>query len=155
VDGHKDKVTSTFTPLERLNMRMDTLAKSYWRHLSAIASTWNTDYCIPIYEEGWQLWNGTNKIRDASKEILYGLIQDPITINHWVCHNCIPSEAAELVDWKANGNAFKAMKLGKRRRVSKHACHNCGVGTTLVKWNLQADDACPRCGQSETTEHVI
>jgi hypothetical protein len=47
------------------------------------------------------------------------------------------------------------MKLGKRRRVAKHATHDCGVGTTLVKWKQQDDDACPRCGQSETTEHVI
>jgi hypothetical protein len=134
---------------------MDTLAKSYWRHLAAQDATWNTNYCIPIHAEGWQVWNGDDKIRDASKEILYGLITDPTTINYWIRRNRIPHEAAHLVDWKSNGKAFKAMKLGKRRRVSKHACRNCGVGTTLVKWNLQDDDACPRCGQSETTEHVI
>ena len=136
-------------------MRMDTLAKSYWRYLANLASTWTTDYYIPIHEEGWQIWSGTDKISHASKEILYGLIQDPITTAYWVRHDRITAEAVVFVDWSSNGRAFKAMKLGKRCRVSKHACHNCGVGTTLVKWKLQDDDACPRCGQSETTEHVI
>jgi hypothetical protein len=155
VDGHKDRVSSTFTPLELLNMRMDKLAKSYLRFLADKEDTWATDYSIPIHGEGWQLWNGTTKIRHASKDALYSIIQDPITISYWVRHNRIPSESTHMIDWEANGRAFKAMKLGKRRRVSKHASHDCGVGTTLVKWKLQDDDACPRCGQSETTEHVI
>jgi hypothetical protein len=134
---------------------MDTLAKAYWRHLAVQATTWATDYSIPIHAEGWQLWAGDVKIRDASKDNLYGIIHDPITIDCWIRRKRFPSEAAPMIDWPAHGKAFKSMKLGKRRRVSKHACKNCGVGTTLVKWKAQDDDACPRCGQSETTEHVI
>jgi hypothetical protein len=132
VDGHKDRVCSTFTPLEQLNIRMDALAKAYWRHLDAQDSTWTNNFSISIYEEGWQLCNGSDKVRSASKETLYGVIQDPITINYWICHNCIPSEAAHLIDWKSQGRAFQVMKLGKRCRVSKHATHDCGFVTTLV-----------------------
>ena len=155
VDGHKDRVSSNLSLLEQLNVRMDTLAKAYWQFLARQHSTWTDDYSIPIHEEGWQLWNGSNKVRDASQPTLYSIIQDPITVNYWVRHNRISSESAHLIDWKSNGNAFRAMKLGKRRRVSKHASKDCGVGTTLVNWKLQDDDACPRCGHSETTEHVI
>ena len=42
----------------------------------------------------------------------------------------------------------------ERHFITKHASSNCGVGTTLVQWNLQEDDACPRCGQPEDSAHV-
>ena len=134
---------------------MDKLAKAYWFHLSQLDSTWDGDYSIPIHGEGWQLWNGSTKVRHASKENLYSIIQDPITINYWIRHDRISSEASTLIDWETQGKALKSMRLGKRRRVSKHASHDCGVGTTLVRWKQQDDDHCPRCGLSETTQHVI
>ena len=34
------------------------------------------------------------------------------------------------------------------------ASGNIGVATTLQLWKYQTDDACPRCGQTETTQHV-
>jgi len=49
----------------------------------------------------------------------------------------------------------KALKPGYQRWITKHASHNCGVGTTLVEWQHQEDDQCPCCGQPEDTNHVI
>jgi hypothetical protein len=155
VDGHKDKITSHLTLQEQLNVRMDTLAKAYWRFLANKLETYETDYAIPIYEEGWQLWQGSTKIRDTSKNHLYSIIQDPITVNFWIRHKRFPSEASHLIDWTSSGQAIRSMKLCKRRRLSKHASKDCGVGTTLVKWNMQDDDHCPRCGASEDTAHVL
>jgi hypothetical protein len=155
VKGHQDKLTSQLTFLEKLNVRMDKLAKTYWLHLSQKNSTWVADNSISIYGEGWQLWNRGSKVRDTKRPTLYAIIQNPITINYWVRHGRIPSEATHLIDWTASGQALSKMKLGKRRRVCKHASGDCGVGTTLVKWNLQDDDQCPRCGQPEDTVHVL
>jgi hypothetical protein len=43
----------------------------------------------------------------------------------------------------------------ERQWVTKTASENCGVGTTLVHWNMQEDAICPRCNHpNETTEHV-
>jgi hypothetical protein len=155
VKGHQDRLTSQLTFLEQLNVQMDKLAKAYWFHLSQLDSTWTGDNSMEIYGEGWQLWNGKTKVRDTKKPTLYAIIQDPITVNYWVRHGRIPSEATHLIDWTASGQALKSMRLGKRRRVCKHASGDCGVGATLVKWNLQDDDHCPRCGQSEDTVHVL
>ena len=155
VDGHKDDVTCQLTFLEQLNVHMDSLAKAYWMHLSQDPATWEGDNSIPIHGEGWQLWNGTTKVRSTSRPDLYSIIQNPITVNYWVRHGRVPSEATHLIDWHSNGQALRSMKLGKRRRVCKHASGDCGVGTTLAKWKLQDDDHCPRCGQSEDTIHVL
>ena len=42
----------------------------------------------------------------------------------------------------------------RRNWVSKHASGVCGVNTVLLKWKQWDDDHCPRCGMTETAEHV-
>ena len=49
----------------------------------------------------------------------------------------------------------RKLKPGYQRWITKHASHNCGVGTTLVEWNQQNDDRCPRCSHPEDTTHVL
>ncbi len=39
--------------------------------------------------------------------------------------------------------------------VCLHEVANCGVGETLVKWGIQIDLECRRCGAPETTTHVL
>jgi hypothetical protein len=47
------------------------------------------------------------------------------------------------------------MNFPRRKWLTKHASANCGVGETLVKWGIQIDSDCPRCGEPETTTHVL
>ena len=42
------------------------------------------------------------------------------------------------------------------RWIAKHSSGNCGVGTTLVKWNYQTDAIFSRCNMAdETPEHIF
>ena len=51
---------------------------------------------------------------------------------------------------------MKSIIPTKRRWVSKHASGNCGVGTTLYEWKVQADPLCPReCGLPEDSNHIF
>jgi hypothetical protein len=50
---------------------------------------------------------------------------------------------------------MRQLDIGMRRWVTKQASENCGVGITLVHWNKQTSNACPRCGVPENTLHVL
>jgi hypothetical protein len=51
---------------------------------------------------------------------------------------------------------MKSLPLNRRKWVTKTASENCGVGTTLVKWQHQDHAKCPRCSHArETTHHVF
>jgi len=110
---------------------------------------------LPIYNEGWTLWDGPSKIPSLNRPTLYGLIMDPVTQTWWVRHKHFPLEAKETIDWEACSEDMLALKPGHQRWITKHASAKCGVGTTLVKWKYQDDDKCPRCNASEDTAHVL
>ena len=156
VKGHQDQVRGrSLTRTERLNVEMDHMAKAFWRHLCVHnAGHIPTPLHIPIYGEGWQIWEGDNKIAHPNSHALYGLIQDPITQFYWVRHRHIPEASQNTVDWTATADFMKHLPLKNRRWVTKHASHQCAVGTTMAKWNFQDTAKCPRCNEDETTTHV-
>ena len=70
-----------------MNVEMDRMAKAYWRHCYIHNHLYTTQPLQPpqqaIYLEGWTLWNGDTKVVNPSRQNLYDLIQDPITISKW------------------------------------------------------------------------
>jgi len=91
----------------------------------------------------------------TNRQNLYELIHDPITISKWIQLGRFPDNATDHIDSEMASKHTKALKPGYQRWLTKHASHNCGVGTTLVEWQHQEDDQCPCCGQPEDTNHVI
>lgn len=159
VEGHQDKGTPlhSLSRLARLNVQMDSLAKSYWQHLvtSSPGDAMPLPTSHPIYGEEWQLWAGDTKISDPNSDNLYAIIQDPVTHQWWVRHNHTTATAQALTDWDATEAMMKALPLPRRRWVTKNASENCGVGTTMVKWRLKESAECPRCTcPEEDTAHV-
>jgi len=156
VKGHQDKHKHRrLTRTERLNVEMDALAKSFWRH-KCIHNNGNIPQPphIPIYGEGWQLWQGDRKMAHPNSHELYHTIQDPITQQWWVRNGHIPATTVHTIDWEATGTSTKKLPLPRRRWITKTASSNCGIGETLVSWKKQTSSTCPRCTQSENTTHV-
>ena len=84
VTGHQDtKTHRPLTHLEKLNVEMDALAKSFWIHLVTSAPGMPAAPTPDIQHEGWQLWDGTTKISRPSLKHLYRLLYTPITLSWW------------------------------------------------------------------------
>ena len=60
-----------------------------------------------------------------------------------------------MIDWPVVDSFMKSLPLGKRRWCTKHASKNCGVGITLLDWDLQSDNECPRCSMPEDSTNVL
>ena len=70
-------------------------------------------------------------------------------------HDRIPAASLHKIDWELVGPAMKRIPFARRKWLTKHASANCRVGETLVKWGIQIDSDCPRCGEPESTTHVL
>ena len=162
VKGHalKHKTWNKLSRAECLNEEMDDTAKAYWNHLLYTGHPMTAPH-IHVYKEGWTLWNNHSKIPCAHHSHIYHLLEDQATIDYWTSpHHLqaqprIPPEAIQHVDWEACEDNMKALGLSRRLWCSKHGSENCGVGTTLAYWGKQPSTACPRCGEPETTTHVL
>jgi hypothetical protein len=156
VKGHQDKNKQKLTRLELLNIEMDKLAKTYWRHLYANPNApLHQPVARQIYNEGWSIWAGTEKIVNPHRRTLYQRLQDPITQQYWVRHGRYNEASTNNIDWDIVTRANLRLPPARRRWITKHASNNCGVGQTLVEWKFQTDAACPRCGADEDTTHVL
>ena len=80
--------------------------------------------------------------------------QDAPTQLWWKRHGHLSAHACEHIDWDGTNDLMHSLTPPERCYVTKHASSNCGVGTTLVKWKHQADNACPRYGIPEDGTHV-
>ena len=154
--GHSnDKKNTNFTRLELLNIEMDTAAKDYWQCLQDSGHSMSPPI-IQSHNEGWSLWHGDSKIASPDYKTLYHIIQDPTTMTYWARHDRFPEDMMDEIDWEASGHGLTSLPTSRRRWVTKHASENCGVGATMVKWKMQDDAKCPRCGQDqEDTTHVL
>ena len=136
VKGHQDdhKMYFLLDRYGQLNVDMDHHAKKYWQEVAL--SDRHTGVPQPascqIYKEGWQLWNGDEKITHPSANSLYGIIQDPITQSWWVRHGHSTWEAQQLIDWDATEEHMHQLPLNKRRGVTKLASENCGAHATQL-----------------------
>jgi hypothetical protein len=157
VYGHQDSKRRRGRPLtrlEKLNVLMDKTAGDVW--VQAVRQQGQSrNVFSAILGEGWQLWNGQDKLTCPSRNCLYELIQDEATQMWWVRHGFVSQDNAARVDWDATSDLMAALTPAERRWITKTASHNCGIGTTLVQWKYQDDPQCPRCGQREDSAHVV
>jgi len=145
VHGHQDrKVKDSHHRLSALNSEMDARAKLFYRHLSSVLPTLEA-LQLPIHNEGWTVWSGDIKLPSPSRECLYAAIQDPITQLYWIRHKRFSFDARFAIDWDTCAAGMQALQPARRRWIAKGASSNCGVGTTLIKWQYQDNDRCPRC----------
>jgi len=118
VKGHQDDHTrlQSLSRLAQLNVEMDTLAKQYWLHLVTSAPDDEFPYptCHAIYKEGWQIWEGKEKIVAPSTDNLYSRIQDPLTNQWWVRHGHLTFEGLALTDPTATEAMMQSLPKARR-----------------------------------------
>ena len=84
----------------------------------------------------------------------------PIIRAYWTStHQLLPSprillERWDQVNWNNVHKFMHRLPLGKQWWCTKHSSENCGIGKTLLAWELQLDNECPHCSQPEDTLHI-
>jgi hypothetical protein len=134
---------------------MDAMAKAHWKEIAQHPGNRAPPYTGPLFMEGWTIWKEQQKLASMDKKYLYECVHNPKVQAWWVRHGRIPAEALHRIDWELIGPAMKRMPFNRTKWLTKHASANCGIGETLVQWGIQLDSDCPRCGEPETTTHVL
>jgi len=118
VYGHQDrKAKDAHRRLSALNCEMDTLAKQHWARVFAQVQLTLAPH-IPIHNEGWTLWSGTDKVVAPSRNALHSLLADQPTQMWWVRHNRISEAAKDTIDWETSSTGMRALKPGRRRWIT-------------------------------------
>jgi hypothetical protein len=95
------------------------------------------------------------KWSDVSKRDANSALNAPKSKAWWVHHRRMTENMMHCTDWNLDGPAMARLPSARRRWVSKHVSEKCGIGTTLVKWNMQVDMECALYGTNKDTEHII
>jgi hypothetical protein len=121
----------------------DGLAKSFW-NANALAKSWLPN--IQFGLEKWSLWTEGKKPSTLDKKKLCA---------YWHRKSSLTPELITSINWEACDVAMGSLPFDKKRWLLKHATSWCGVGRrALIRCNQDHDD-CPRCGESESTRHVV
>jgi hypothetical protein len=154
IESHQDDLTSV-TLLDRwgrLNVECDGLAKSFWNK-NAIDRSWVPNLQFGL--EQWSLWIEQKKLSKVDKTELYTYAYAARTEKYWHRKHSLTPELISAINWEACAGALSRLPFGKKRWLLKHATGWCGVGRREKLRGNWDHDECPRCGDSETTQHVV
>jgi hypothetical protein len=150
VKGHQDQ-TKTINELDEWslwNIRMDETAKSIWQ-------TTNKRYINPrICGEPWRIETNGKKITSNLRETLREVCNMPAAMAYWDRKQRLGPFSAREIDWEAFGNAMRVSPPNRQRWVSKTISGFCATGQMMKRRRERDTDACPRCGDLETVEHM-
>ena len=149
--GYQDQTISfgALSPLAKLNVQMDFLAKRYW----SIRHPTFTPFHVDSPFACWTLWSGDSRYSRWSRDDLYNDIMSPALQAHWRHRRNIPDTIS--LDWTAAGEALKTQRLYHRLMIPKWLAGYMPTGQVLQRRGVSDSDACPRCGQPEDTSHIV
>jgi hypothetical protein len=156
VKGHQDdNILLELLPLPaQVNVHTDQKAK---RHLR---TTLNRTTHLPLdksHPDGpISVYYKNVRIFDNLSSNLYDVISIQRLVDYWVHIGRFPADYQNRISWKSVENTSAILSSAKRRFVSKWVSEECGVSTTLTKWNHRYINGCPFClSPNENTEHVL
>jgi hypothetical protein len=149
VAGHQDDVVDADLDIwARWNIKMDLRAKECRVFPGAPITFPGTDQLWSVEIEGKKL------VQNTVESIRYHCTSENAK-DYWFNTGRIGSALPEDVTWSSAGAAMKEISLERRKFVTKHSSGWCAVNKNTIRWNMDVDDSCPRCGQqSETAAHV-
>lgn len=154
VEGHQDDKNEGLDKWALLNVKVNDLANTYRDILIKTHTPPFTDYVL--YMDGLSVTHNRVKLTKIHRNSTYELLTHDTCIDYWIQHHRISPQTIPLIDWKITGIAHRELPGGKQRWITKHASENCGIGTTLVKWNIQTEATCSLCQLSdEYSQHVL
>ena len=156
VKGHQDKLTTTLTTLETLNIRMDRLAKE----ILHFAVTHDVDIPDALPENP----SGMIQVDFEDVPIVSALAS---TLQFYVARNRIlnwwkkkerfrPEVTRDDIDWEVLRRVSREHSFAMRRFVAKWVSHHIAVGKMMGLRSARKESSCPCCGSPmETTIHVL
>ena len=158
--GHQDDGTE-FDKLPRmaqLNVQMDKAAKRYLLHLIRRDARNPIAPCpSELAEEGISCWiDGIKMTTEAGPAIRRSALGKPLR-DYLHRKELLHTDAFDLVDWEAIGNAMTSLPQLFRLWAAKHASGWCAVGHRMEQWGLWEDSTCPCCTTEpkETPRHLL
>ena len=156
VKGHQDDAGLPLTNLEKLNVRMDKLAKELLWHAH------NTDYPVPdalppTDDALTQVdYKNTPIVSNLSTTLVHHICEDRLR-DYWAKRGRFRVNFAEQwIDWDVVKAVMKESSTPMRRFITKWVSHQCAVGKVMRRRQARESGDCPRCGSpDEDTLHVI
>ena len=124
-----------------LNDEMDRACKEFM----------NNERAFDWSPEPWQVFVHGGKVVSCMTQSIQELLAIKRAEAYWEKKHGL--RQAQNIDWSGIASVTRTA-YKKRRWISKHACGFCAVGKMAVRMKLRESDACPRCGEPETAEHV-
>lgn len=140
----------------QLNTLCDDTAKEYWAHMQK-CNGWKTS---ASFNEGWQVWLGSDKLTSISVEGIYDwtILFDPELSpqQYWEEKHQIPHEVFHDVDWDAVGRANRSQHPERQRWLAKFLSGFLGTNQREHFRGAIDNPSCPRCGAAvEDGRHVL
>ena len=86
---------------------------------------------------------------------MYAFTFSERTETYWHRKHSLTPELITSINWDACEAAMGQLPFGRKRWLIKHATGFCGVGCREFLRGNQSHDECPRCGESESSRHVV
>ena len=158
VTGHADKKIPLhqLSPLERMNVQVDTLAKEHNERLrqddELEALDLNREAGPVRISCGQQL----TKIKSKFRNKLYETITAIPTETYWLEKLKIDSNQRKNIEWTQMGLAFEEIPIERQKELVKWNSDFCGTSKNLKRWKEQSHQRCPVCGHDgEDTHHIL
>lgn len=150
VRGHQDAVRSAseLDHWELLNIQMDLAAKAFHKETAGRSIT------PELHGEPWKVTLQGQKISSRLKEELRMACTAVEAEIYWKGKQRFEDGSISDIDWDAFGAALKLMPTKRQHWISKTTSGFCAVGTMMFRRKEHPSPACPRCGETETVEHV-
>jgi hypothetical protein len=153
VRGHQDDVADhVLTPLERINVEMDTKAKAHWETTKATCDDERQHY---FADKPWSISLGGEKLVTDLVSTIHDWCQKPRIHEKWIEKARLPVDKLDHVDYTTTELAMKSVEPTVRRWITKHTSGFCGVNMWMHRWKWRDSAKCPRCEEPiEDANHV-
>jgi Reverse transcriptase (RNA-dependent DNA polymerase) len=153
VKGHQDdRPDHILTPMELINVEMDTKAKHHW---TLTRSMQEDDRVHSFGGQPWSIVLGGEKIVSNLTELCKDWCQRPRIQAYWIEKGRFRQEQMTAIEFTTSGLALRREQPHTRRWVTKLASGYCGVNKWMYRWKRRDSQACPRCQDPiEDVQHM-
>ncbi len=156
VPGHQDALSRVedLTPLARLNVWADTMAKQELHRLASLPQ--RPSVPSSLLGERWHALAPTGKITSDPSPMVTDLLGHREALRYWSHKQQLDAQSFELVNWEALERATDSFPPTLQMWLSKFASGHSAVAVTMHRWKRWSTPLCPLCQScEETTEHVL
>lgn len=151
--GHRDRETRNLTKWEWRNIRMDSNAKRYMKHIES-----QPTYSPPndFLTDQWEISCHGTKITGRIKKSLIEHIHGRALKHYYVRSGKLSARSISLINWNGIEKANSKLSSNERIWLTKFVSKFSATGRNTLRWNKWNHSKCPRCNQNnEDNLHVV